>query len=185
MKTQSEAEKPEAESSEAPTPRAWSTHLGRNVAIVLLVLWTLLDVLGLAFFKVQNSPVEEVPSPEIALGDYQFRSDAGPRGAASAARFSLHVAFTPQMEHAAREQLALRKHRLQQDVEELLRRAQGTDFEDPRLRELKRQVQEQINETLGMRAVADVIITGLAIEPGDSARKPNAGTLSSAEKPGA
>jgi flagellar basal body-associated protein FliL len=184
MKSEAESETPEAEATTSPATKSWWGQFGQQLAVVLLVLWTLFNALAFAYFHVQARPVAELPSPEIALGDYKARLDNGPRQRAGAARFALHVAFTPQTEQAARERLNTRKYRLQQDIEELLRRAQSVDFEDPRLREIKRQIHEQINETLGMRAVADVIITGLAIESSDSARAPSTATVTAAEKPG-
>jgi flagellar basal body-associated protein FliL len=140
--------------------------------VILLTLWTLANAAGFACFRGQARTVAEVPSPEIALGDFKFRADLAERGPVSAARFSLHVAFTPQSEQIGRDRLAARKFRVQQDVEELLRHARGADFDDPRLRELKRQIHEQINETLGSRVVADVIITDLSVDYSDRAGEP-------------
>lgn len=168
MKTESRAERPEGENREAPAQQpaaGQSRGVGRTWVVVLLTLWTLGNAAGFAFFRGQGRVAVEVPNPEIGLGDFKFRADLAERGPVAAAQFSLHVAFAPQSEQAGRERLAVRKFRVQQDVEELLRRAHGADFDDPRLRELKRQIQEQINETLGTRAVADVIITDLVVEP--------------------
>jgi len=61
----------------------------------------------------------------------------------------------------ARTRLAARKFKVQQDVEQLLRQAHPDDFADPVLAGLKRQLQEQINESLGLRAISEVIITSL------------------------
>jgi len=55
------------------------------------------------------------------------------------------------------------RFRVQQNVEELLRRAHGGDFDDPGLGELKRQLQERINERSG-RAIAEVIVTDLKLQ---------------------
>ena len=59
-----------------------------------------------------------------------------------------------------------------QDVEELLRRAHGTDFADPALTELKRQLQETVNHSLELRAIDEVIVTGLAVEQCDPGPQP-------------
>ena len=128
---------------------------------------TLLNALGFAYFKAQGRPVVELSSPEILLGDYKVRAGPCPPAPAIVVRFSLHIAFTPQLDQQGRARLAARKHRVEQDIEELLRRARRVDFDDPRLREIKRQIQEQVDETLGMQAVADVIITGLVVEQAD------------------
>ena len=62
----------------------------------------------------------------------------------------------------------MRRYAVQQDIEELLRQAHGADFADPVLGELKRQLQEQINRTLEMRAISQVIITDLELHQSDS-----------------
>jgi flagellar basal body-associated protein FliL len=161
------SDKTEAEGSEATaTPTTGRSGFSvRAWAIAALVLWTVANAAAFAFFRGQTHLPEEVPSPEIALGEFKFRADPADSGPLATARFSLHIAFAPPSDRAGRERLAERKFRVQQDVEELLRRAHGADFDDPSLRGLKRQIQEQINETLGLRAVADVIITNLTLEP--------------------
>jgi hypothetical protein len=76
----------------------------------------------------------------------------------------LHIGLLKVDDRVARAKLAANKFRVQQDIEELLRQAGGEDFVDPLLTELKRQLQEQINATIGMRAIAQVIITDLSID---------------------
>ena len=76
----------------------------------------------------------------------------------------MHIALLEQVEVAARRELSAKRFRVQQAVEELTRRAHGGDFEDPLLTELKRRLQERVNEALGIRVIADVIITDLKLE---------------------
>jgi len=174
MKNEPRPDKPEEQGGEAtaqPAAAGRGSFTARPWMIAALVLWTLVNAAGFAFFRGQSQPTpQEVPSPEIALGEFKFRADAAERGPVATARFSFHVSFVPQMERSARERLAARKFRVQQDVEELLRRAHGADFDDPSLRGLKRQIQEQVNETLGLRAVSDVIITSLVTETAKTPR---------------
>ena len=66
-----------------------------------------------------------------------------------------------------KQRLAGRKYHVQQEVEELLRKAHSGDFEDPGLQELKRQLLEQINQALNLRAVAEIIITDLKLNRPD------------------
>lgn len=113
----------------------------------------------------RNSP--ETPSPEVCLGAFMFEADKAEGGRLVNAEFSLSVALLEHVDQAARRQLKAHRFRVQQDVEELLRRAHGGDFDDPTLGDLKRQLQEQVNETLGIRAVADVIITNLKLRRSD------------------
>jgi flagellar basal body-associated protein FliL len=166
---------------EPATPAPQTSRLRAGIAslaklftkkwILILVLLTLvIHGLGFAYYRLrQESPPPRL-SPEVALGAYRFEADRNEGGRVSRADFALHVAFIDGVDRAARQRLDDRKLRVQQDVEELLRRAHGGDFEDPGLQELKRQLQERINQTLGIRAVADVIVTDLRLQ-----RSPRAG----------
>ena len=118
-------------------------------------------------YRWSSKPSAVQPSPEVSLGEFQFEADRGETGRIATAGFSLHIALLDHVDKAAREQLCARKFRLQQNIEELLRQAHSSDFDDPNLGDLKRQLQEQINKTLGIRAIADVIITDLKLEPSD------------------
>ena len=104
---------------------------------------------------------------EVSLGTFRFESDETEGGRVSYAEFGIHIALLGQVDPVARCQLEKRKFRVQQDIEELLRQAQSGDFDDPNLGELKRQLQEQINATLQMKAIADVIITDLTVKLND------------------
>jgi flagellar basal body-associated protein FliL len=126
---------------------------------------------GVAFtcFRWRGTGSEVVPSAELSLGDFRFVADPfeGARAEesrVSSAEFSLHIELVRQFDSSARQQLTARKFRVRQDIEELLRRAHSGDFDNPLLGELKRQLQEQINTTLGMGAVAEVIITDLKLQ---------------------
>ena len=59
--------------------------------------------------------------------------------------------------------MAARKYHIQQDVEELLRKAHSGDFDDPGLTDLKRQLREQISQDIGVRAVSEIIVTDLKL----------------------
>jgi len=189
MKNEPRTDNPEPESTAAatasPAKASWSAWLGRNGLIGLLALSVTANASGFAYLKFFNRASESPPSPEVALGAFQFRADSAERGPVKGAKFSLHLAFTPLVEQAGRDRLAVRKYRVQQDIEELLRRAHGADFDDPRLRELKRQILQQINETLGVQAVADVIVTDLAVDWTDrpAARPQTAETAPTPDKP--
>jgi len=98
---------------------------------------------------------------EIDLGRFRFAADNAELGRLADAEFDIHIAMLEHVDLPARQRLEAHRRRVQQDIEELLRQAHSGDFDDPTLVELKRQLQEQINETLGLRAIADVIITDL------------------------
>jgi len=101
---------------------------------------------------------------EVSLGRFHYVGDNSPDSRVARAQFNLHIGLLTEVDRAGRARLKMHRYKVQQDVEELLRQAHGGDFEDPTLTELKRQIQETINLTLGKRVIADVIITDLAIE---------------------
>ena len=121
------------------------------------------------FVKLKSKTPEVMSSAEISLGDFRFVADPSEGGHSeggriTSAEFSLHIELIQQFDQSARQQLTARKFRVRQDIEELLRRAHNGDFENPLLGELKQQLQEQINTTLGMGVVAEVIITDLKLQ---------------------
>jgi hypothetical protein len=101
---------------------------------------------------------------EVTLGDFQFVAPLAPEHSIRRAEFRLHVSLLEQAERPGRHLLTAKRYRVQQRIEQLLRRAHGGDFQDPALTELRRQLQEAINETLGRCVVEEVIITDLCLE---------------------
>ena len=112
-------------------------------------------------------------SQEATLGQFHYvvrgLGEVGIQGAT----FELSIALLDDMAPLGRARLGARKRKVQQNVEELLRRARPGDFDDPALAGLKRHLQTQINDALGVRAISEVLITDLVlegrIEPGKSA----------------
>lgn len=101
---------------------------------------------------------------ELEIGAFHFsQSDVEP-GGIRRARFRLHVQIFPDLLEGVRGTLAARRFHVREGVEEVLRQAAPDDFEDPLLVELKRRIQEHINEDLGQRAVARCIVTHLELE---------------------
>ncbi len=131
------------------------------VALAVSILANLVGVLYFRSLAIQAYPV----SPqEIPLGDYRFVAEQYVPGQVTEADFTLHVELIRQTADPARRLLEARRQRVRQNVEELLRTAHGGDFSDPALRQLKGQLQKRINETLEIRAVADVIVTDLRLQ---------------------
>jgi len=142
----------------------WRRLLTRRWLAILLLTSILVHGIGFAYFRLTNCRPPAVTSPEVSLGKFRFDADDQQASRITNAEFSLHIALLEHVEGAARQRLDAYRFRVQQDVEELLRRAHGGDFDDPGLGELKRQLQERINETLGMRAIAEVIVTDLKLQ---------------------
>ena len=101
---------------------------------------------------------------EVSIGEFHFLADANEQNPIVGATFSLHLAFIPEAKATGHARLTTHMFRVQQDIEQLLRQAHGGDFDDPTLGDLKRQLQAQVNETLGIRAVSDVIVTDLKLQ---------------------
>jgi len=131
---------------------------------ILLAASILVHGVGITWCKLRAAGSETDLSAEVSLGEFQFRADQTVPGGVSSANFALHIALLSEVDGTARQRLAARTFRVQQDIEQLLRLAHSSDFDDPLLAELKRQLQEQINETLGVRAIAEVIITDLKLQ---------------------
>ncbi len=148
---------------------------------VLLLASLLLHGLGIAFWTVRGTVAD---SPEVTLGRFTFAAERGVDSPVQRAQFDLHIALIEELQPAARKLLAERRLRVQQDIEELLRRARGGDFDDPSLRELKRQLQEQVNTTLGLRAVGSVIITDLEVAYAGTAERASERPLHPWREPG-
>jgi len=153
------------------TPEASSTWLNRvgnmlltrKALAIALGMSVLLHGLVFAGLKLQGSP-KTPPPVEISLGEFRFRSSQPGPGQVREARFSLHLALLEEVAHAADGQLRNHAFRAEQDVEQLLRQANSRDFDDPLMAEMKRQFQEQLNRTLGFRAIDEVIITDLEVQ---------------------
>jgi flagellar basal body-associated protein FliL len=131
--------------------------------LVLLAVSVAGHALGFAYFRLTANHSAAL-GPEVSLGKFRFVADAAEDGHYAAAEFSLHIALLGQVEASARRELEAKRFRVQEAVEELIRRAHSGDFDDPLLTGLKQQLQEAINEALGVRVISEVIITDLALE---------------------
>lgn len=165
-------EEPVAAAEQQPkTPgkvAGWRRLLTRKWIAIVVVASIVLHGIGFTYSRLARSSPAATTSPEVSLGEFRFEAGSSEIGRIAAAEFSLHIALLEQVDGAARRRLDAYRFRVQQDVEELLRQAHSGDFDDPGLGELKRQLQERINETLGMRAIADVIITDLKLKHRDA-----------------
>jgi len=165
-KKQEQQEQPREERGEAksePRKSPWKRLLTRKVLAILLGASLFTQTVGL-FAYLARAASEAEEGVEVDLGQYDFDCRAAPPGGVSAGRFWLHIALLEEVDDTARQQLRQSKFRVRQGVEQLLRDTVSEDFDDPDLGDLKLRIQEQINGTLGQRAIAEVIITGLERE---------------------
>jgi flagellar basal body-associated protein FliL len=160
------AEPAGVEAPAAPAKVAfYARFLTAKWLLIVVGVSVVLHVAGLAYVRVRLH-AEPPAAGEIGLGTFHFEGDRNEGGSVCKADFALHISLLEPLDPAAQQRLAARKYHVQQDVEELLRKAHSGDFEDPGLSDLKRQVHEQINQTLGLRAVSEVIITDLKLQHG-------------------
>jgi len=165
MAEREKEEKPsEEEASKKSKVGSWGARLRQPLWICVLVGTTVVAHGLLIMVHALTGSSAENTEGEVSLGRFGFMNTVDQHNSVVKADFQLHVRLLDQIDKAARKLLTDRKYRVQQDVEELLRRAHGADFEDPSLSELKRQLQETVNQSLELRAVDEVIITELAIE---------------------
>lgn len=162
------AENEATESTEAKVrPKWWRRLLTKRWLPILCVVTLLLHGLMLFSWRSALSGNQEQVS-EIELGEFRFiNSEKNAR--LCQAEFDIHVSLLLGTERAGSKRLAEKRYLVQQGIEELLRQAHAADFEDPTLAELKRQIQEKINESVEMRTVDTVIITNLEKSSGESA----------------
>lgn len=138
--------------------------LAPRTLVALLIASIVIHAIGVWAFSMRLRHARQQAPTEIALGQYEFVADSTPTDGITRARFNLHISLLSEVDAAARRELAQRRFKVQQGVEELLRQAHGADFEDPTLAELKREIQELINLNLGLRAVSEVIITDFSAQ---------------------
>ena len=157
----------EAQSQSSGKKSFWARFLPRKWTAIILGASMANFAGGFVCSRVLFGPSRVTQEPEFGLGEFRFEARSSELGKIGGAEFSLYIALLDSVDQEARQRLQTHKYRVSQNVEELLRKAHGGDFDDPSLGGLKRQLQEQINETLGMRAIADVMITNLRLLPRD------------------
>ncbi len=147
---------PETEGKESVAGTFFSSRRVVCAVIVTLVVQSL----GMAYYIMQMKQAPQGLESEVNLGEYQFKG----KNVVSRIEFSLHVSLLNGLDRQGRHLLSTHQHRVQQEIEQLLRQAHEADFEDPILAELKRQIQETINQTLGTNVISEVIVTSLELE---------------------
>jgi hypothetical protein len=171
-----EAVEDEAPEKQESTSRGSVGLVGRLLSKRGLLILLAVSIVGHAVtftcFQLTGDSPQSGSCPEFSLGEFQFVADPSEGGPIARAEFSLHITLLDEVDRVARKGLEEKKFRVQQGIEELIRRAHGGDFDDPVLGGLKRQLQEQINQTLGVRVIADVIITDLLLERNSDALGP-------------
>lgn len=185
-------EKPSAAKKESLRKRLWSRLANRRTLATILAVSVIAHGIGFIYYSKLRQII--VQSPEVSLGEFEFENVDTRLSPVTRATFTLHISLLTDIEPKARTRLYRRRFRVQQGIEQLLREAQGGDFEDAKLDELKERIQEQINETLDVRAIEEVIVTDLVVKrvgkdgpqsPAVETRTPNGQVGDNAAAPGA
>ncbi len=162
-KTRNAPEENEEDSQEQTDEKSPRFPLRRWIVIGTIGLLVVNGIAGV-YFGLRHLGRKSDPGSEVSLGEFQFIRKSTDDSPIAQAEFNLHISLLSELGPTAQALLRRHKFRVQQDVEQLLRQANPDDFEDPKLTELKRQLQETINRTLEKRVIAEVIITDLSVE---------------------
>ena len=76
-------------------------------------------------------------------------------------KFTLHIRLIDDFDSLGRQRLATHQFRVREAVEGLLRKSKGLDWDDTAVARFKHEIQERIDNSIDLRAVAEVIITDL------------------------
>jgi hypothetical protein len=122
------------------------------------------------FVLVQKSVARSVTLPEYTVGTFSIVAGAAGDSHNSAThcaagKFELHVRFIDDLQSQARTRIATHQYRVRESIENLLRKAHGLELDDAAVARLKHQIQQRVDEAIDLRAVAEVIITDLTLDP--------------------
>jgi flagellar basal body-associated protein FliL len=147
----------------AGKPRWWKSLLTPRwlvaIVVVSLVIHTVLFVL------VRRMSTRPVLPPEYTVGKFNLVAGAPGDSRGVPGEFELHLRFIDDLQSQANARIANHQFRVREAVENLLRKSHGIELDDPAIARLKHQIEEQINQAIDLRAVAEVMITNLTIEP--------------------
>ncbi len=138
--------------------------------LAAVAAWAVIQTAGLAAYYALGRSTPEA-AREVTIGQFRFEAPPVP-DAVYQADFTIHVVAAPSLEKFVGQQLAEKQLRVRQAIEELLRLAGPTDFEDPVLGELKRRIKAKLNQLLGAQAIADVLVTDLKLQRAASGGAP-------------
>jgi len=164
-------EKAAAEATPARSSR-WGRLLTWRGVLCLIACGVMLQAAGLYLFVFRQpaapADLAEPETPEVTLGSFQYVDFRAGETHTPLVAFQLHIEFLPDADSKGRAQLARRRFKVRQGIEQLLRQVRADQFDDPMLADLKNQIHESINRSLGLRVVDEVMITDLNFLSGDA-----------------
>jgi flagellar basal body-associated protein FliL len=154
----------EAAAAPADAKTKWWKSLLTPRWLVVFVAVSLV-IHAVIFVLVRRSAARPAIPPEYTVG--AFNLIAGQLGDSHGVpgKFELHVRFIDDLQSQANARIANHQFRVREAIENLLRKSHGIELDDQAIARLKHQIQEQIDQAIDLRAVAEVMITDLTIEP--------------------
>ena len=154
----------ELQDEDAPEESGGKKPMRRRLVLAGMIVGLMFgEALVIFLFGGGSSQGSSVTEGELEIGDFVFARPVTDAGGIEQARFRLHVRLLPDLAAEADDELTANRFHVREGVEEVLRQAAPADFEDPLLADLKRRIQERINEDLGQRVVAKCIVTHFEI----------------------
>ena len=117
------------------------------------------------FVLVRRSSARPAIPPEYTVGAFNLVAALPGDSHGVPGKFELHVRFIDDLQSQANARIANHQFRVREAIENLLRKSHGIELDDQAIARLKHQIQEQIDQAIDLRAVAEVMITDLTIEP--------------------
>jgi hypothetical protein len=145
--------------------------------IAAVAISFLLEAAIIYWFRGRTPSDAPLVAGEIPLGSFEFSRTGGANQKVYRGQFDLFVRLSDQLDASQQQQFLREQPRLQQVVEETVRRLRLADFTDYRLSRLKARVEERLNDELGFTVVSEVLIANFkisAFQPIRSAAPPSA-----------
>jgi hypothetical protein len=132
-------------------------RLVAGLAILLLI-----DAAVIYWLRMRTRDETPVIAGEIAFGSFEFTRSSG-ENRVYRGQFDLFIRLSDRLDAREQKQFVREQARLQQAVEETIRRLRLADFTDLRLTRLKNRVQDCLNDELDFEAVEEVLVANFKI----------------------
>jgi hypothetical protein len=141
----------------------WIRLFSSRWLIAAVAISFLLETAIIYWFRMRSPQEAAIVVEEIPLGSFDFSRSGDRDKPVYRGQFDLFVRLSDRLESSDRQQFMREQPRLQQAVEDTLRRLRLADFTDLRLSRLKSRVQERLNDELGFDAVTEVLVSNFKI----------------------
>jgi flagellar basal body-associated protein FliL len=154
-----------ADLAAAPTDakaKWWKSLLTPRWLVVFVAVSLVIH--AVIFVLVRRSSARPAIPPEYTVGAFNLVAGQPGDTRGVPGKFELHVRFIDDLQSQANARIASHQFRVREAIENLLRKSHGIELDDQAIARLKHQIQEQIDQAIDLRAVAEVMITDLTID---------------------